>query len=95
MSNFRNHLSLVKSHFTYNYQWYSSQNKYFNVFYLKSSQPIILLLILAVILTALGIAAGALIPSVSDKICVVVLFWYTNNYKTTTPITRGYLDLVY
>ena len=37
----------------------------FPCFYLKSSQPIVLLFILSVILTAFGIAAGALIPSVS------------------------------
>ena len=48
--------------------------------YLKSSQPIVLLFILAVILTALGIAAGALIPSVSDN-CVVHCVYITIKFN--------------
>ena len=68
MSSFRNHLSLVKNLITCNYQWYSSL--ILNIcmcIYLISLQPIVLFFLLAVILTVLGIAAGALIPSVSDN----------------------------
>ena len=73
-----------------NYQWYSSPISNVSMcIYLKSSQPIVLLSILAVILTALGIAAGALIPSVSDNCVVHCVYITIKLYQLSESITTS------